>query len=215
VPPHAFRHRFRLRFPLARIHRRFYRRPMNKILILLVVILSVGFVSSAQDAATQEQINKLRNELEQLQDSNKSLQNRLAETVKELQEVRAQAAKPQGNYASAEDVKQLAEKIRELDQKRQDDVELITKQIKNLGKTLSTQQKTTVKVPETPRGETSAGPEKGIEYVVKSGDTLSAIAKSCTDQGVKVTVDDILKANPGLKANNMKVGQKVFIPIIK
>ena len=188
---------------------------MKKIFILLTVIFSVSLAARAQDAATQEQISKLRNELEQLQESNKSLQNRLAETTKELQELRAQMAKPQGNYASAEDVKQLAEKIRELDKKRQDDVDLIAKQIKNLGKTLSTQNKTTVKVPETPRGETPSGPEKGVEYVVKSGDTLSAIAKSCTDQGVKVTTDDILKANPNLKPNSMKVGQKIFIPLPK
>jgi len=27
-----------------------------------------------------------------------------------------------------------------------------------------------------------------------------------------VTTDDILKANPGLKAEKLKVGQKIFIP---
>ncbi|MEY4387211.1 MAG: LysM domain [Verrucomicrobiota bacterium] len=188
---------------------------MKRFLILLVVMLSVGFVAQAQDAATQEQLNKLRAEIESLQESNKSLQNRLSDVLKELQEVRAQASKPQGDYASSSDVKQLAEKIRELDQKRKDDVELISKQIKNLGKTLASPggTKTAVKVPETPKsGDKPAGPEKGIEYIVKPGDTLSAIAKSCTDQGVKVTVDDILKANPGLKATNLKVDQKIFIP---
>ena len=41
---------------------------------------------------------------------------------------------------------------------------------------------------------------------------LLAIAKAYRAQGIKVTTDQILKANPGLDAKNMKVGQKIFIP---
>jgi LysM repeat protein len=58
----------------------------------------------------------------------------------------------------------------------------------------------------------SAPVEKGYEYTVQSGDTLSAIVQAYRDQGVKVTVDDVLKANPSLKPSSMRVGQKIFIP---
>jgi len=47
---------------------------------------------------------------------------------------------------------------------------------------------------------------------VGSGDTISAIAKAYQDKGVKVTVKQILDANPGLDPKNLKVGQKVWIP---
>jgi LysM repeat protein len=47
---------------------------------------------------------------------------------------------------------------------------------------------------------------------VKNGYTLITIAKAYQEQGVKVTVDDILKANPGLDPKKLKIGQKVFIP---
>jgi LysM repeat protein len=49
--------------------------------------------------------------------------------------------------------------------------------------------------------------ERGVEHVVQSGQTLSAIAKA-----YKVTPGAIIKAN-GLKdANSIRVGQKLFIP---
>lgn len=45
------------------------------------------------------------------------------------------------------------------------------------------------------------------EYVVESGQTLSLIAK-----GFDTTVQKILAANPGLKPNALRVGQKLIIP---
>ena len=58
----------------------------------------------------------------------------------------------------------------------------------------------------------SARPEKGYEYVIKESDTLSAIARAYNEQGIKVTVQQILDANQGLKAENLKPGKKIFIP---
>ncbi len=45
------------------------------------------------------------------------------------------------------------------------------------------------------------------EYVVENGQTLSLIAK-----GFDTTVAKILAANPGLKPNRLRVGQKLIIP---
>lgn len=45
------------------------------------------------------------------------------------------------------------------------------------------------------------------EYVVEKGQTLSYIAK-----GFDTTVPKILAANPGLRANSLRVGQKLIIP---
>jgi nucleoid-associated protein YgaU len=47
---------------------------------------------------------------------------------------------------------------------------------------------------------------------VQKGDTLPAIAKAYREQGVKVTTTQILKANPGIDANKILIGQKIFIP---
>jgi len=59
-----------------------------------------------------------------------------------------------------------------------------------------------------PAKPTRAVPEGPYyEHVVVAGQTLTEIAK-----GYETTVQKILAANPGLKANALKVGQKVIVP---
>ena len=41
---------------------------------------------------------------------------------------------------------------------------------------------------------------------------LSIIALAYREKGIKITSEQILQANPGLKPNRLSVGQKVFIP---
>ena len=175
---------------------------MKTILALLAVITMVPHLVCAQDAATEEQLNRLRGEIATLQTANVDLQKRLSEVLKELQELRVQSAKPTGNYAGADDVKQLAEAIKEVDRKRAADRELILAQLEKLSKVAAS----------APVVSTRPSAERGYEYVVQSGDTISAIVQAYRDQGVKVTVDDVLKANDGLKPTTLKVGQKIFIP---
>ena len=48
--------------------------------------------------------------------------------------------------------------------------------------------------------------------LVEGRDTLSTIAQAYKEKGIKVTVDQILKANPGLVPERMRTGQKIWIP---
>ncbi|MCR5184216.1 MAG: LysM peptidoglycan-binding domain-containing protein [Opitutales bacterium] len=50
-------------------------------------------------------------------------------------------------------------------------------------------------------------PESGIEYTVKSGDTLTKIARSQQSK-----VDWIIYANPNLDPNRLQAGQKIVVP---
>ena len=59
--------------------------------------------------------------------------------------------------------------------------------------------------PAKPAAPAYTGPY--YEHVVEPGQTLSFIAK-----GFETTVPKILAANPGLKANALRVGQKLIIP---
>jgi LysM repeat protein len=55
-------------------------------------------------------------------------------------------------------------------------------------------------------------PQKGYYHVVESGETLTMICAAYREQGVKVSVGQVRRAN-GLTANSvLKVGQKLFIP---
>lgn len=65
--------------------------------------------------------------------------------------------------------------------------------------------------PEQPKGEAQPQPvhPKPVEYVVTSGDSVSALAKR-----FGVRQPDILAMNPSLRnnPNNLKIGQKLFFP---
>lgn len=76
--------------------------------------------------------------------------------------------------------------------------------------------KTTKSAPAKTDAKQDAAPaeqkQKGYEHVVEKGQTLSMIAKAYQDQGVKVTVPEIMKANKLKSETKLSVGQKLFIP---
>jgi LysM repeat protein len=69
-----------------------------------------------------------------------------------------------------------------------------------------------IKSHKQPEDTAPATEMKGYEYVVQKGDSLSAIVAEYRKQGIKVTMDMVLKANPGLKASAVYPGKKIFIP---
>ena len=171
----------------------------------------------AQDAATQERLERLSGRIEDLTTAQETLRKQLADMSRELETVREQSGKPNSSYARQEDLERMEKAIKEVDRKRVEDAEKIQTQLQNLRKVLEAPPPQTKKSPATtPKDPPATGnpstPEKGFEYVVKSGDTLDAIAQGCKEKNIKVTVAQILKANPGLKAERLKVGQKIFIP---
>ena len=172
----------------------------------------------AQDAGTQQQLDKLSGQIQDLLAAQEQQTKQFAALQKDISELREKVNTPQVDAASRADLKSLAEKVQEIDKKRQADRELILDQIKQLGKVaggvpVKTRTKPAV-APATTPDETAAPtmPQKGYEYTVKAGDTIGLIAKAYRDQGVKVTSTQILKANPGLDATKLYVGKKVFIP---
>jgi hypothetical protein len=59
------------------------------------------------------------------------------------------------------------------------------------------------------------GVEQGYEYIIHKGDTLAAIVRDYTANGVSVSVQDLLDGNPGIEQGKLRVGQKIFIPAPK
>lgn len=185
--------------------------------LLLTLSLSGSPVARAQDAATEERLNKLTGQIEDLIAAQKEQKERLAALAREIGNVRDQLNKPTANYAAQEDLKQLADKVKEVDRKRIEDAEKIHAELLKLGKNLSappvaTRHAAPAKEIETASSEKSASPEKGFEYTIQKNDTLSVIVQAYREKNIKVTTDQILKANPGLNANRLRPGQKIFIP---
>lgn len=185
---------------------------------LAAVLLCGATLSRAQDAAVEERLNKLSGQIEDLLAAVAKQDKRLSALEKEVEAVREQATKPSGNYASVEELRKLAEKLQEIDRSRVADNEKILRAIEKLEKApIGGAKPARTKPPEetTPKtgGNAGGSPEKGFEYVIAPGDTLSSIVKMVRrEKGVKVTAEQILKANEGLKEKSLKVGQTIFIP---
>jgi LysM repeat protein len=55
-------------------------------------------------------------------------------------------------------------------------------------------------------------PQKGYYHVVESGETLAIICQAYRDDGVKVSLSQVRKANGLTSKSVLKAGQKIFIP---
>jgi LysM repeat protein len=191
---------------------------MKRIAILtLGLALLSGSTLRAQEAGTEERLNKLAGQIEDLRSNQEAITKRMEALGQAIENLRGQMDKPNGNYASDEDVKRLADAVKEIDRKRLEDYEKIRNELKNLGKSLAAPAPPVHKsnpspIAESPTSDKSSGPDKGFEYQVKKGDTLSIIVQAYRDNNIKVTTDQILKANPGLKPERLQVGKKIFIP---
>jgi LysM repeat protein len=171
----------------------------------------------AQDAATQERLDKLSGRIEDLIASQEALKKQVSDLAREIESVRELAAKPTGNWATQEDLQRVVKGVEEVDRKRIADSELVQKQFERLRKEAETPLPTPKPKPapapkNNPVSEKPDRPEQGVEHVVKAGETLSAIVQACREQKIKVTQKQILDANPGLKPERLRVGQKIFIP---
>jgi LysM repeat protein len=192
---------------------------MKQISWLLLAFMSFAAQElRAQDATVEERLNKLNGLVQDLLEDKANQKKQMESLTKELESLREQQNHPNVAYAMHEDLQHLAEKIQEIDRKREADKELILKKIEELAKTLAVPSKKLAVVAPQPPGGSAGAPstsEKGFEYVIQSGDTLSIIAAAYREQKIKVTVEQILKANPGLNEKRLKVGQKIFIPAPK
>src|SRR5262245_57005216 len=178
---------------------------MKRISLLLAALL-LGGISNvrADDAATEERLNQLSGKIEDLIASQETQRKQLAELRREIDSLREQASKPTGNFAAQEDLKRVADAVKEVDRKRLEDFEKIRTTIKDLGKTVAASSPSTRKVKnegepaESPKASKQTSSDKGFEHIVKSGDTLSGIIAAYRAQNIKVSKEQIMAANPGL-----------------
>jgi LysM repeat protein len=192
--------------------------------ILTLAVLLALTVARAQDAAVEERLNKLSGYIEELQAAKVSMDKRMTSLVKEVEAVR-DANKANGTVATQDDIKRLTDFIKEVDRKRLEDYEKIHQELEKLAKALcapvppKSGSSKKAKEKDMPpkdvgaKGAADGGQEKGFWHTIAAGDAVSTIAQAYREQlKIKVTTEDILKANPGLKPNSLVVGKKIWIP---
>ena len=199
---------------------------MKKISVWVLTLVFAVSLAHAQSTATQQQLDKLSGQIQDLLDAQAQQGKRLDALEKELSDLRDKVNTPVANdYVTHDELRKIADKISEVDQKRKDDSDMIATQISNLAKaaaaaplpppTHHTSSKPAPTIPDAPTtssDNTSSTPSNGYYYPVKQGDQLGLIVKAYRDKGVKVTMKQVLAANPGIDPNKLLVGEKIFIP---
>jgi len=159
-------------------------------------------VAARQDA--EERYKRLSAAIEDLIAAQAAQQKKIVELTESLATLREEMTRNANSNTTREELRSLAEKVQEIEKNREADKKLILDEIKKLGK-MPVRPAPAVTTP-------SARPEKGYEYVIQPGDTLSAVALAYQKEGIKVTIESIQKANPKLDPTKLQVGQKIFIP---
>ncbi len=184
--------------------------------------------AAAERQDLEDRLKRLAGTVEALQATQESQQKRLTALVEELRTAHDETSRAGGKFATREEIKQLVEKIQELDRKREADRRLILEEIQKLAKAPVSAPRerpsgdgSTGSTPKPPRTTSNtestqpgpAGPQKGYEHVMEKGQTLSAIIEAYRKEGVKVTLKQVLDANPNINEKKLSVGQKIFIPL--
>ena len=197
---------------------------MKKISLWVLILVFTASLAWAQDAATQQQLDKLSGQIQDMNELLESQRKHIDALEKEISDLRDKVNTPVANdYVSHDELKKIADQIGEVDKRRQADSDMIATQIANLAHTAAVTPPPASRHPAststTSTGDGSGSgsdntstPQNGYYYPIKPGDTLSLIIKAYRDKGVKVTSKQVLKANPGLDPNMLLVGKKIFIP---
>lgn len=205
--------------------------------LCLVAVLSLSPVTlPAQETseavavrqALQQNMSALNARVEDLEASNVSLRAKVDDLKREIQQLREEARRLGDHSAVQEQMRRLADSVKEVDSKRRSDNDKVLGELAKLAKQIAD---TPVAPPPQVRphgGSTHnatpatdndskptppSAPQKGIEYVIKSGDTLSGVVDSCRQKGLKMTQKIMKEANPDINWDRLRVGQKIFIPI--
>ena len=193
---------------------------MKKISFWVLLALLSASLAPAQESATQQQIDKLSGQIQDLTDTIENQRKHIDALEKEIADLRDKVNTPVVNdYANRAELKSLAEQVQEIDRKRKEDSEMIADQIQKLVKIATTPPPEITprrnSSPTTPRVEEPTAsniPEKGYEYEIKPGDNLGLILKACRDKGVKISLSQLKAANPKMNPDVLIPGRKIFIP---
>lgn len=200
--------------------------------------------------AAEERYKRLNSAVEDLVSVRAEQERRLSSLMEEIRSLRAEMGRNDSSkYATRDELRSLAEKLQEVENKRVADRKLIDEKFTELKSELRKMLNTPApsasrKKPSTPAesggeksgseksGQENSGAEKsagktpegvqtsqeGVWYSVESGNTLAAIISAHNEefkkQGKKTSLKLVMDANPGLKPTSMKIGQRIFIPVV-
>ncbi len=208
--------------------------------LLAAVFLGLSLVrlpASGQDAAAtnaaavaekqgvDEKFKQLAADIQSLRDANQLLLEKVSSLKDDLQQIRAEQSRLAAAALGRDDLKPLAQRIEEVDKRRQDDKDAISEQLKTsearLQKLFASAADTSARTPTPPAGPgatpAAPGTPDGFSHTIKEHETFMDILKAFNDEfkskGMKtITLDQLEHANPGVDPKKLKIGQNIAIP---
>lgn len=179
---------------------------MRRSFVPILVSLLFAIPAFAQEGLSREAVRQ-REDIHALQEKLGQFSNDVRAAQEDASSVKGDVARLKSETESLrKEISRLEGLLQKLDAAREQDrktiVEEVAKEIASLRRSAP---------PEAPRAAPTPKPakpvvEEGYEHIVAKGDFLASIAEA-----YGVTVSQIKEAN-NLKSNELKVGQKLFIP---
>jgi LysM repeat protein len=200
---------------------------MKRLLLFALFLASPVIVraqdpGAAQDAeAARQKLLRAADQIEVIQASGEAnaaqvttLKAEIEQQRMELDATKAQLATLKADNASLREALEKLDAARAAERKALLDevAKIVADAGKSQGRTTpraETHEKAEAPAAPAPKGDAA---QKGYEYVVAKGDTLSSISAAYQAQGVHASVADIRKANTLSNGQMLHVGQKLFIP---
>lgn len=175
----------------------------------------------AEKQAQEERARQMEASIRDILAAQEQQQNRISDLARQIDALREEnrrlrddLAKAGANAVSREDLKKLADAVAQVDERRVKDNRLLTEAIEKLGAKLAAPEPAAPTAPPKakPATSTNGGSDVGYWHEVESGQYLSTIVQAYREQGVKVTMKQVMDANPNVNWNRLTIGKKIFIP---
>ena len=160
----------------------------------------------------QERYKRMSAKIEDLENTIQTYNQQFQKMEAEIHRLQSEVGRLREGSRDSAGKADVVEQIKAVDRARIADQENVMKEFARLRKELLG---AVTKAPKSNSGPPTPMPpptEKGLEYVIKEGDTLSKLVVGLNKQGVKVTQKQIEQANPKVKWESLQIGQKIFIP---
>ena len=176
---------------------------------------SYGAEAYAQRQQEEERWRRMSAQMEELLNKQEDMRRRITTLEEENRSLRAEVTRAGNAGVSPEEfqrvTKQLADKLKEVDDKRVADNRAVLEEMKKLIRDL--RPSLTTPAPSVPRTSDPLPKEELFySHTMQERETISAVVQAFRAQGVNTSVDAILKANPKIDARRLRVGQVIQIP---
>lgn len=171
----------------------------------------------------QARFNQLAGSIEDLRGANALQARKIEALTAENEKLRAMltqiSVQSKRNFATQGDIREIQTRVEEVDKKRISDREKILAEFtKLLRKIAKIKIAAPTQSPPTRPVQPQEKAIKTIEHTVANGEFLSGILAAYNDlfrkeKKGRITMSEILKANPGLDPEKIFVGRKLYIPL--